>query len=347
VDPVRFDETYDATCLGSLGCVTGEVTSACTCLTRPAGAELNRVGCATLVEELGHPRTAEDDFCDETAATGPPNLDCFMPGSYRPRGEVQMVTIHGIVDVFGNGGDADQILVEIYEEGADGTLGTLLGMATSSTASTCSETEDEIDNDMVIGTRDLGYYTIPNIPTETPLIVKTSGASDFWRDLYSYNIQFLNDEIDTGAAGTPCADAPAGPRVIYDARTLSRGDYDSIPLAAAVGIITSGNGALAGEIHDCDDIRVSNASVGVFPLPVALSYFNDNPSNPLPEMSRTGTSLLGLYAALDLPPGPTDVAAVGLFGGEVVSLGWYRARVFPNSVTAVTLRGLRPSQTGM
>jgi hypothetical protein len=62
-------------------------------------------------------------------------------------------------------------------------------------------------------------------------------------------------------------------------------------------------------------------------------------------MGRLGTSRLSLYAALDLPPGPVDVAAVGRVDGDVVSLGWYRVRVFANSVTAVTLRGLRPHQT--
>ncbi len=224
----------------------------------------------------------------------------------------------------------------------------MLGAATASTASGCAETEDEIDNDMVIGTRDLGFYAIPNVPTETPLIVKTYGASDFWRDLYTYNFQVLDEEVEgSAAAGDPCADAPAGPRAEYRARTLSRSDYNSIPLTAGISGITSGNGALAGEVHDCTDVRVENASVGVYPIPRVLAYFNDNPSNPLPDISRTGTSLLGLYAALDLPPGPADVSAVGLVGGQLVSLGWYHARVFPNSVTAVTLRGLRPSQTGM
>ena len=75
------------------------------------------------------------------------------------------------------------------------------------------------------------------------------------------------------------------------------------------------------------------------------SYFNDNPDNPLPQIGRdVGTSLLGLFAALDVAEGPVDISAVGQVGGQTVSLGWYRARVFPGAITSVTLYGLRSHQ---
>jgi hypothetical protein len=292
------------------------------------------------------PRTPEDDDCDPSAADGAPDLSCMMESGYPERGEVQMVTMYGVTDVFGNGGDANGIVVEVYEEGPDGELGPLLGMATSDTSSDCAETETEYDNDMEIGTRELGFYAVPNIPTETPLIVKTSGAADFWRELYTYNVQILNDEVEEGAAGEACGDQPAGPRHERDSNVLSRSDYNSIPLTAGLPSgITPGNGALAGEIHDCGDTRLEFAQVGVFPEPVTLVYFNDNPSNPLPVMGRAeGTSLLGLYAALDVPAGPVQVSAIGSVDGMSVSLGWYSAQIFPNAVTSITLRGLRSQQ---
>lgn len=364
-EDVMYDEAFAGTCTAALSCTAQQVATACTCVDTPltdSVFETNRVGCGELPTEMGRARIPEDDFCDPAANSGPPDLTCMMPGRLRTRGAVTMVTLYGVVDVFGNGGNADAITVEVYEEAADGNLGTLLGSATAAITSACSEREDEIDNDMVIGTRELGFYSIANIPTETPLIIKTSGNPDFWKDLYTYNFQITNDEVvDTDPAMEGCdtdvvqdctmcrsGGIPSGARHKYRARVLSRSDYNSIPLTAGVPAgITRGNGAVAGEVHDCGNVRLEFAQVGVSPLPETLVYFNDNPSNPLPQMGRTeGTSLLGLYAALDLPPGPVDVAAVGRVGGSLVSLGWYRVRVFADSVSAVSLRGLRWQQTG-
>ena len=348
-EDVLYDDAFVGSC-DALSCRDFQVKTACTCVDAPLSDTTfatNQVGCDQLPTEMGRPRTPEDDYCNPGAGDGSPAIDCMMPGMYDPAGTPMMITVYGVVDVFGNGGDADAITVEIYRESTDGQLGELVGSATSSIASACSEEEDEIDNDMVIGTRMLGFYSIANVPTETPLIVKTSGNPDFWKDLYTYNFYVFNDEVDgSGAAGAPCGDAPAAPRFEYRARTLSRSDYVSIPLTAGIpGGITAGNGAVAGEVHDCDDVRLEYAQVGVSPLPETLVYFNDNPSNPLPQMGRAeGTSMLGLYSALNVPAGPVDVSAVGRVGEDAVSLGWYRVRVFENSVTAVTLRGLRPHQ---
>jgi hypothetical protein len=269
-----------------------------------------------------------------------------------------MVTVYGVVDVFGNGGDADGITVEIYEEGADGAMGSLVGSASSavvgaecpatqSPSEPCCESEIEYDNDMEVGTRNLGFYAIENVPTETPLLVRTSGNPEFWRELYTFNILIPNEEVESGAAGDLCTEAPDGMRWEYRARILSRSDYNSIPLTAGLPSgVPSGNGGVAGEVHDCDNVRLEFAQVATNPNAEILTFFNDNPSNPLPDRSRVeGTSLLGLYAALNLPTGPVDVAAVGrLEDGTVVSLGWYRARIFPDAVSVVTFRGLRAHQ---
>ncbi len=45
-----------------------------------------------------------------------------------------------------------------------------------------------------------------------------------------------------------------------------------------------------------------------------------------------------------MPEGPVDIAAIGRYEGQTVSLGWYRARVFAGAVTSLSLRGLRPHQ---
>ncbi|MCB9611024.1 MAG: hypothetical protein H6721_02345 [Sandaracinus sp.] len=348
------DEIFDGSC-SSPRCSGSELATACVCVPPPASPDatpdaftINRVGCSQLESDGVNERNEQDDFCDEGGADRAPNLSCMQAGMYRVRGEVQMVTMYGVVDVFGNGADADDILVEVYEEGANGALGALLGSATAQIEDDCSETDNVIEDGMVVQSRRVGFFSIPNVPSETPLIVKTSGDASFWRNIYSYNIEALNDEIETGEppAGS-CSTIPSGPRWEYRARIISSADWRSIPLTAGlVDGIRSGSGAVAGEIHDCDDIRLEFAQIGTNPPAAGVfTYFNDNPTNPLPDTSRdVGTSLLGLYGALDIPAGPVDVAAVGRLDGQTVTLGWYKAQVFAGAVTTVTLRGLRSHQ---
>ena len=351
---VSGDEVFAGSCTAPR-CSGSQLATACTCVPAPASPAMNpeaftinRVGCTQLESDGVNERNEQDDFCDEGGADRAPNLSCMQPGMYRVRGEVQMVTMYGVVDVFGNGADADDILVEVYAEGANGALGALLGSATAQIEDPCFETDNVIEDGMVQQSRRIGFFSIPNIPTETALVVKTSGDPTFWRDIYSYNIEALNEEVETGALPEgSCETLPTGPRWEYRARIISSADWRSIPLTAGlVDGIRAGSGAVAGEIHDCDDIRVEFAQVGTNPPAAGVfTYFNDNPTNPLPETSRdVGTSLLGLYGALDVPAGPVDVAAVGRLDGQTVTLGWYRAQVFAGAVTTVTLRGLRSYQ---
>jgi len=353
-DLVRGDETFTGMCTAPR-CGSAQTESACNCIPTPrteTDFTTNRVGCAQLTTSGGVTRTPTDDFCDASANDGAPDLSCFDPAGYVTAEASEMVTVYGVVDVFGNGGDADNITIEIYEEGADGNLGPLLGSASASTGDPCAESENEVESDMVTGTRQLGFYFIEGIPSDTPLIIKQSGAPDFWKTIYSYNQMALHTELErdppaTDACATMSDPALAGPRWRYRARILSTSDWTSIPLTAGlVSGIRSGSGVVAGEVHDCTDTRIEFAQVATNPEPEVFAYFNDNPDNPLPVASRTeGTSLLGLYAALDIPEGPVDVAALGRVDGEMVSLGWYRAHVFSGAVTSISLRGLRPQQT--
>ena len=75
-----------------------------------------------------------------------------------------------------------------------------------------------------------------------------------------------------------------------------------------------------------------------------LTYFTDDETTPLPDIDANATSTLGLYAALDVAPGPVNIAAAGVLDGQVVGVGFFKARVFADSVTSVTFRGLRPFQ---
>ncbi len=351
---VANDELAPTECAAFPDCDGTQVESACACVPRPLdmdSLDANLVGCTELMTAGGAERTPENDFCDGSGESGTPNFACNAPGGYLEVGESQNVTVYGIVDVFGNGGDADAIDVEIYLEGENGALGELVGSATAMVEDPCSETEDEIEDGEVTGTRSLGFYFIENVPTETPLIVKTHGNPSFWHDIYSYNIYISNSEVDTaapaeGACETFGQSALQGARWNYRARILSSSDWTSIPLTAGlIDGIRPTHGVVAGEAHDCDDVRLEFAQIATNPEADVFTYFNDNPDNPLPAVGRqAGTSLLGLYAALDVPEGPIDVAGVVRQGGALESVGWYRAQVFPGAVTTVTLRGIRPHQ---
>ncbi len=342
-DPVLYDDLAPTAC-GTTTCPAGTLLTACVCAPQPFGPgyETVRTACSQITG--GVVRTPERDYCVDGPSETPPDLSCMI--TPRTRGASQMVTVYGVVDVFGNGSDADAINLTFYEEGPDGALGAMVASTSSRTSSDCAEDEIEVDSAGVPNgtSRRLGFYSV-TLPTETPFILQTSGDAGLWSSLYTYNFFILNDEVVTTAPPSgACTDTPSDARYLYRPRVLARADYQSIPLTAGLaGGIRSGNGAIAGEIHDCADVRLEFATVGMTGNPLARVYFNDVADNPLPSVARTqGTSLLGLYAGLDIPPGPINIAAVGYVDGQTVSLGWYRARVFADAVTAVTLRGIPP-----
>lgn len=345
IEIVGDDDARQPDACPGVRCGGGELLHDCVCVPPPR-LDLVRTTCASITTVGGMPRNPEDDFCVDGAA-GPPVLSCFTTGR-RTSLPSRNVTLHGVVDVFGNGPDSDRIVVEVYREGADGALGAMVGTTTATITSPCKETEVEIENMEPTGeTRELGFYSIPNVPSETPLIVVTrpsAGDEGLWKNLYTYNVVVLDEEIRSD--GLACDGAIAGPRAEYRARVLSVSDYRTIPRTTGLSAgITSGEGAIAGEVHDCTNTRLAFAQIGLTPRPDAFTYFNDDADNPLPDVSRfEGTSGLGLYAGLGLPAGPIELSALGQIDGQVVSLGWYRAQIFPDSVTSVSLRGLRPHQ---
>ncbi len=204
------------------------------------------------------------------------------------------------------------------------------------------------------------YYSIPNIPTNTFLVLRSIGLSGgavdpdhvTWAPLVQYNV-FLSTAdpacvLDPYKGDENCLDQTgATPVYRLNANLLSRSDYDTIPITAGLSSgVSPGHGAVAGEVHDCDDIRVEFAQIGYNPVPLRAIYFNGNPVTTLPELGRAldGTDRLGLFAGLDLPPGEVTVAALGLIDGTVTLLGQFTARVFPNTVTTIGINGGKPVQ---
>ncbi|MGH7330767.1 MAG: hypothetical protein ACREJX_20650, partial [Polyangiaceae bacterium] len=193
------------------------------------------------------------------------------------------------------------------------------------------------------------------VPTEKPLVIKTSDAvgAGQWSDLYDYNIYISNGAVvtaspvpSTGITGFPAS----GSFAEYDASSVAATDVNTVASAAGGLTVKSGDGVLAGEVHDCGDVRVSGATVETDAAHDGpLFYFNTNESDPTPDQSRgpqgLGTSNLGLFGALNLATGtPIHVSAVGKSGGQNVLLGYYTVQVYANAVTALSFRGRRPWQ---
>ncbi len=194
-------------------------------------------------------------------------------------------------------------------------------------------------------------YAIPIIPTNTGLVIRVtsaSGTSDStWATTVAFNI-FLstNDRACTSLSDTDCLDLSDGanPKYQLNVSALSAADYVNIPTISGLsGGISSGKGAIAGEVHDCDNVRVANVEVATTPAADRFTYFNGNPIMTLPDSSRAavGTDRLGLFAALNVAPGAVHIetAASKTLADPLGSFGTFDAFVYPNTVSIVTVNG--------
>jgi hypothetical protein len=301
------------------------------------------------------------DYCDE-APQDPVNVSCLMESGWPdpPPVDPPLVTVRGVVDVYGNGNTTagGDILVEFYrmnlaDGSADGTpidtdTATLAAcddallpdvFETGEEATCCPGACQELMPDTSECTptsgdcRQLWMYEVTGIPTYTPLILHTSGDRLFWKDLYYSNVFFFPEEEEPGGY------------IYYRAKTLSVDDWRGIPASAGdFDGIAAGMGAVAGEIHDCDNVKLGGAMVGVNPAPTTFVYFNGVEEKPYPDTMRRSTNIDSLYAALELPPGQVRVSAIAQVDGELVNLGYWDAMVLPDGLTVVTIRGTRPTQ---
>lgn len=257
-------------------------------------------------------------------------------------GTPKTVTLKSFLRIFSSGGDSAGVKIEIFKEGKDGALGELIGQPVVTTADDTKNPPQlpkttwlkKCPND---GCTFRGF-TYAGIPTETPLIVKTSDAAggDSWAQLYDYNIYFPNSAVKPGD------------EVSYEPSAIAATDINTVASAAGGFTVRQDKGLLAGEVHDCGDVRVGGATVDTDAAHEGdMFYFGENESDPLPDKSRSslGTSKLGLFGTLNVPTGvPIRMSALGKSGGQVVLLGTYTVQAFPGAVTALSFRGRRPWQ---
>jgi hypothetical protein len=245
--------------------------------------------------------------------------------------------MRGFARVFKNGCQSNDVNIEtwtVIRNGSvdDGKPDQLIGEAIV-TAADCSISGEQ-DPDVELCTVEPRWecsFEYPGVPTETELLIITKGEQ--WQHIYEYNVYFSNSEVVDGA-------------VDKDVRALKKSDYPVIAQAAMGKTVSAGSGALGGEVHDCENVRLINAVVDISVPAFALTYFGDDEDNPLPiaVQEAKATGLTALYTALDIQPGPIAVAAAGVTGGKLVGVGIFHAQIFPDAISTVTFRGLRPFQ---
>jgi hypothetical protein len=282
------------------------------------------------------------------------DLGCLTtPGA---TGTPSPVTLSGYVKLFADGQDSQGVKIEVFQEGPEGALGASVGSYTTTMKD--APVVESWSSKCVAPGCNLRTYHIPNVPTYTKLIMKTSDAngSGLWADLYDYNI-YITDPMTFGTTDPNCkAGAPIGmgtsqPPPCYNATAVAATDINAVAATALGSGINPSQGVLAGEVHDCGDVRLSGATVDTDqPHQGPMFYFTNDESNPLPDTERglgdQGTSVLGLFGALNLNTGiPTRVSATGYYNGQLTLLGTYVVQLFPGAVTALSLRGRRPFQT--
>lgn len=363
--PANDDFCHD-TCVVQPKCDKRPIDSCCVVVGEPGQSAANKYLKRT---------TDTTEYSDPSGS--PPNLKCFDPDGYpeKPAASSAKVKLIGELRPFANGGCGQYDLIntegnawcaagsgcpsasahggvkiEVYtvkrtpgNPDTDGTLDQLIG-STVEANDKMPVVQTPVKDSCVDKIRFDRHYEYPDVPMNTELVIKTYGQG--WAPLYTYNVYVHEDDPDY--------DASAG-TYTYKIRALAEDDFGTIPTAAIGKTITDGNGVIGGEVHDCDNVRLQFARVDVSANRLALEYFNDSEDDPLPQGSRReiGTGRTALYAAFDIQGGGATgtyarVAGTGLVpegdGAKLVSLGYFDVRVYPDSVTSVTLRGLRPFQ---
>jgi hypothetical protein len=347
-NPPLADDDY-AGCSPSCKFATGTdpATQASACA---QGRNVN--ACCAWVTAPVATLTRAEGLHDYSSNTPTPDFSCL--GTPPVAGASHTSTLSGFVKIFSSypAGGTVAVKVEVFKVNtATGALGAQLGTYTTQ-ASDKTETNSWL-NACTSDPCTFYQYKIAGIPTETPLVIKTSdgGGTGLWTALYDYNIYFADDsKCVTG--GGPCvqSQSSSGWTTNYDVTAATPDDISTAALT--VGLTASASqGVLAGEVHDCGDIRIAGANVDTDQEhDGSLFYFGPNEAMPLPDETRgsnnEGTSALGLFGALNMAPGvPIRVSAIGIVDGKDTLLGTAVVQVYGGpSVTAVSLRGRRPYQ---
>jgi hypothetical protein len=269
-------------------------------------------------------------------------------------------TIRGCIKIFGTGDHAKSgIQVDVFDISQDPSKdtpqygSTPISLQADANGLACDGADAGSAACLSLACDSTGAYSLDNIPLHIPLVVKVSSPGDT-----SVIASYSYDEVmDYGAFPVD-----GNGVVAYDANLIFKSTYDSIPTLSGQ-LIDGGNtigdgqgrGVIAGEIHDCGDVIVAGATVSTDKTDskTKVVYFNGNTSSEQPLPTQTSTASDGLYAILNVNTDPgsnTPVVSAGALDPtctavadcQCVSMSSRTVRVFPDSVTILTLRGDLP-----
>jgi len=210
-----------------------------------------------------------------------------------------------------------------------------------------------------------GLYSIPDVPTNTSLIIRTHATTNEkkWHDVYTFGVYLFADGVT------------ADGRYHHDVTIVSTGQWELTANIAGLGEIPEERGAIGGRVRDCRVVGACVASdgteggactldadcvdgetcsdgraswpiggvvIGLADPPAEIVYFNKLEDDTVPLDFRTTTNILGRYAALDIPAGWNTLAGAVRVQDEVVSVGAASVYVVPDALSIVGWPGLQP-----
>jgi hypothetical protein len=288
-----------------------------------------------------------------SAAGGAPDRACV--GNPEQVGASTQLTVEGCVDIFGVGNLAERDTeVAVFLADVDPKTGTPLATgvvavpnqaATLDGGANCAAGSDA--NAPACRSLDCGsegfYRLNAPVPSNTPLTMRiTHPTAAIIVDTYVWGVVFRDSDATAGVYE-------------YEAPIIYSSTYDSIPTLSGRTVSGAadlqdgvGNGVIAGEVHDCADVIVENAVVGMTGFDrstMSTVYFNGE-EDPNPDALRTATASDGLYAVLNVPgdverevfAGVRDPACAGE-DCQCLSLGSRKVKAYADSVSIVVLEG--------
>jgi len=305
---------------------------------KPANACAEKAGEDNIYEAIGDADLAchnselctQDSDCPQDASGAQLTCRGGFCGTAAPQGPAT-VTFRGCVDAFGIGDTTHQMRVALYRANQDPQGASSWDVAT---------TEDQAHCEY------WGAFELTDVPTNTPLILKSYDDQGDFVVTYKYNLilwadlaqdeggTFVFDTKSTVSDPRTGQDVPLHPWRGY---AISQTTYDIILLAAGITELPDTHGAIAGTVRDCDYQELQNATCGFVDEPRVLTYMS-NAESPRPDKALSGTNVNGMYAAMDIPEGSHRVSCLAQdASGAEVMLGEYDVKVFPHGVTILSM----------
>ncbi len=236
------------------------------------------------------------------------------------------VVFRGCVDAFGIGDTTHDMRIALYLPGED---------PAGPSAKEVVSTKDEA------GCAYWGAFELHNVPTNTPLVLKTYDDNGNFVPTYKTNLILWADlatkEGDDWVFDTRAT--VADPRTGADlwlnpwrGYAISQTTYNVILMAVRI-TLPDDHGAIAGTIRDCAYRELNNVRCGMATEPGVMTYYT-NAENPRPDLSRSASHTNGIYSAISLPAGKHQISCLAEDeNGQQVPLGEYSVEVFPKSIT--------------